>query len=53
MEEPLWLVGHASAEMSKRVRLIYDGIATIIAANAGALRGRDANPEGHPVGDTP
>ena len=40
MEEPLWLVGHAAAEMSKRVRVVYDEIAVIIAANAGRLAGR-------------
>lgn len=40
MEEPLWLVGHAAAEMSMRVRVVYDEIAAIIAANADLLTGR-------------
>ncbi|MFD1035677.1 LysR family transcriptional regulator [Sphingomonas hankookensis] len=40
MEEPVWLVGHAAAEMSVRVRVVYDEIAAIIAANADLLTGR-------------
>lgn len=44
MEEPLWLVGHAAAEMSKRVRVVYDEIAAIITAHAAHLSGRDENP---------
>jgi DNA-binding transcriptional LysR family regulator len=39
MEEPLWLVGHAVAEMSQRSRLVYDVIATIIATNHASLAG--------------
>jgi len=53
MEEPLWLVGHAAAEMSKRVRVVYDEIATIIAANAGRLTGRVENPEAFRVNEVP
>ncbi|MFT6569560.1 MAG: DNA-binding transcriptional LysR family regulator [Sphingomonas echinoides] len=53
MEEPLWLVGHAAAEMSKRVRVVYDEIAVIIAANAGRLTGRGENPEASYVNDVP
>jgi len=39
MEEPLWLVGHAAAGMSKRSRLVYDAIAAIIATNHASLAG--------------
>lgn len=46
MEEPLWLVGHAAAQMSKRVRVVYDEIAAIIAKNADLLTGRDGIREG-------
>ena len=53
MEEPLWLVGHAAAEMSKRVRVVYDEIAVIIAANAGRLAGRGETPEASYVNDVP
>jgi len=53
MEEPLWLVGHAAAEMPKRVRVVYDEIASIIAANAGHLTGSDESPEAFRVNEVP
>lgn len=53
MEEPLWLVGHAAAEKSKRVRVVYDEIAVIIAANAGRPAGRGENPEPSNINDVP
>ncbi len=40
MEEPLWLVGHATAEMPPRVRLVNEEIVSILAACAGRLSGR-------------
>lgn len=37
MEEPLWLVGHAAANISRRIRVVYDEIVAIISANADLL----------------
>lgn len=52
MEEPLWLVSHAAAKMSKRVRLVYGEIANVIAANDARLTGRDCDAKGGDQNDT-
>ena len=35
--EPLWLIAHATETISNRTRLVYDELASILAANAGLL----------------
>ncbi|TXC74076.1 LysR family transcriptional regulator [Sphingorhabdus soli] len=42
MEEPLWLVAHATTEMPARVRLVNDAIGTILANSADRLAGNVA-----------
>jgi DNA-binding transcriptional LysR family regulator len=46
MEEPLWLVGHAAVNISKRIRVVYEEIAAIIASNADLLMGERGLLEG-------